>query len=110
MDTRSKILTLTEARSLSGPLAIAAGTFNPLRAAEAAALADFREQNPGSHLLVAILAAEPELLPRAARAELAAALRVVDYVVVADEDELKIGLRLPDHTQSLIDHVRQRAG
>jgi hypothetical protein len=115
MDTRSKILTFAQALDLNGPVAIATGAFNPVRAAEARELAAFRTANPAAGLLVIVRAAEPELLPRPARAILAAALRGVDYVVAADPDALierlspVATLHLRDYTPSLIEHVRTRS-
>ena len=43
---------------------------------------------PSRSLLAVVLPAEPELLPRRARAELLAALRVVDYVTIAEPADL----------------------
>ncbi len=116
MDTRNKILTPEEALRLPGPVAAAAGTFNPLRASEARELAAFHERTPGASMLAVVLPAEPELLPQSARAVLAAALRVVDYVVPAPSehwiDALRPAarLRLADHTAGLLDRVRELAG
>ena len=84
MDTRSKILTLTAALELPPGLAIASGAFDVLRAEHVRELAALRVRP----VLVAILPFEKELLPQRARAELVAALRMVDYVVPADSDEL----------------------
>ena len=115
MDTRNKILTPEEALKLAGPVAVAAGTFNPLRAAEARELAAFHERTPGASLLALVLPADPELLPQAARAELAAALRVVSYVVPASSEDWidalrpAARLRLEDHTAALLVHVRDLA-
>jgi bifunctional ADP-heptose synthase (sugar kinase/adenylyltransferase) len=80
VDTRAKILTLAAALELRPPLAIATGYFDVLRAGHARELALVRHHP----LLVVVLPVANEILPQPARAELVAALRVVDYVVTAD--------------------------
>lgn len=84
MDTRSKILTLAQAASLPGPLAVAAGWFDVLRAAHIRDLEALRQRAAGARLLAIALPVSGEILPQRARAELVAALRVIDYVVIAD--------------------------
>jgi hypothetical protein len=86
MDTRDKILTLAAARRLDLPLTVIATASTILRAGLIDELAALRR--PGRALLAVVLPAEPELLPRRARAELLAALRIVDYVTIADVPEL----------------------
>jgi len=84
MDTRSKILTFDAALRLPrGAVALASGYFDALRAAHVRDLTGL-----GAPLLVAVLPCHGELLPRAARAEMVAALRMVDYVVITDEKDL----------------------
>jgi len=85
VDTRNKILTLAAARRLPPPVAIAAGYFDVLRAEHARQLQALKGQ---SRLLLAVLPLENALLDQRARAELAAALRVVDYVVPATREDL----------------------
>ena len=117
MDTRSKILTLPAALELPRGLAIASGGFDVLRAEHVRELAAIRLRP----LLIAILPLENELLPQCARAELVAALRMVDYVVPADSDELDtlIGALQPSQlvrleasdarrARQLFDHVHRR--
>ncbi len=88
MDTRTKILTLEAARSISArPLALATGRFDILRAFHAAALQQAREAADASALLVVVLPSGSELLTQSARAELVAALRAVDYVVPAGPEQ-----------------------
>jgi len=84
MDTRSKILTLDAALRLPrGTVTLAAGYFDALRAVHV------RDLTPlAAPLLVAVLPCVDELLPQAARAEMVAALRMVDYVVIANEKDL----------------------
>ena len=83
MDTRTKILTAEAARQIPVPLVVATGYFDVLRAAHIRELGALREHGP---LLVIVLPIENELLEQRARAELVAALRMVDYVVTADRD------------------------
>jgi bifunctional ADP-heptose synthase (sugar kinase/adenylyltransferase) len=85
MDTRSKILTLAEAASLAGPLAMVTGYFDVLRAAHIRDLDRVRRREHGAKLLAVVLPAPGEILSQRARAELVAALRVIDYVVIADD-------------------------
>lgn len=84
MDTRSKILTLdTAIRLPRGSLTIAAGYFDGLRAAHTRELAALARP-----LLAVVLPRTDELLPQRARAEMTAALRVIDYVVTAENKDL----------------------
>jgi glycerol-3-phosphate cytidylyltransferase-like family protein len=90
VDTRSKILTSTAALAISArPMVIVTGKFDVLRAAHARALGEARTRSGASALLTVVLPCEGELLPQRARAELAASLRVVDYVVAGGLMELK---------------------
>jgi bifunctional ADP-heptose synthase (sugar kinase/adenylyltransferase) len=84
MDTRSKILSVAAALELRPPVAIATGYFDVLRAADARELARVRHHP----LLVVVLPLANEILSQRARAEMVAALRVVDYVVIADDGDL----------------------
>ena len=68
MDTRSKILTLAEAASLSGPLAMVTGYFDILRAGHIRDLERFRRRQSGAQLLAAVLPLPGEILPQRARA------------------------------------------
>ena len=85
MDTRSKILNPAEAASLTGPLAMATGYFDVLRAAHIREFDELRRRAGGAKLLAVVLPCAGECLPQRARAELVAALRVIDYVVIADD-------------------------
>jgi glycerol-3-phosphate cytidylyltransferase-like family protein len=71
--------------------------------------------------MVVVRPFDGELVPASARAELAAALRVVDYVLLAEDEDLEslIASLQPieiieleeseaDRTQELIEHVRRR--
>ena len=88
VDTRNKILTRAAAERLSEPLTLAAGYFDVLRAAHAGELQHARGRAPGCKLLVAVVTHPGELFGAAARAELVAALRMVDYVVTADHEDI----------------------
>jgi hypothetical protein len=119
MDTRSKILTLAEARQLTGRVAVDTGTFNPMRAECARELEDMRTRAGPDCLLVVVLPADPELLPQNARVELVAALRTVDRVSAATPAEAEDLIRClqpvevmrleavhAGRTRELIEHVR----
>ncbi|HWB86752.1 MAG TPA: hypothetical protein VG675_21585 [Bryobacteraceae bacterium] len=82
MDTRSKILTADAAARLKiEPPVVVTGYFDPLLAAHARELEEVRRRTTPRALLVVVLPSAGELLSQRARAELVAALRVVDYVV-----------------------------
>ena len=84
MDTRSKILTAGAVLAIpQRPIAIVTGTFDVLRAEHARELEEARMGTGVAVLLVIVLPRAGEVLPQRARAELVAALRVVDYVVPA---------------------------
>jgi len=87
MDTRSKILTPAAARRLPPPLAVATGYFEILRAELVRELCEARERVAGSALVAVVLPLANAALDQRARAELAAGLRMVDYVVIADDED-----------------------
>jgi hypothetical protein len=75
LDTRKKI-------ALAGATVVT-GHFDPLTAAHTRRLTELRR---GAAPLVVVITSPPEpLLPAAARAELVAALGIVDMVIVAEE-------------------------
>ena len=78
MDTRSKIL---NADAAPRACTVVTGAFDVLLAADARELAEIRASHPNRPLLVVVLPLPAPLLPQRARAELVAALRMVDYVV-----------------------------
>ncbi len=89
MDTRRKILSPAEARALVGPLTVVTGYFDVLgpediRELQAAAASGAER----SRLLAVVLPLRDAALSARARAELVAALRMVDYVVAAEENEV----------------------
>lgn len=117
MDTRSKILTLAAALELRPPVAVATGYFDVLRAEHARELARMRHHP----LLVIVLPLANEILSLPARAELVAALRVVDYVVTADHGDADrlieslepvefVRMEAADRSRArqLIEHVHRR--
>jgi glycerol-3-phosphate cytidylyltransferase-like family protein len=120
VDTRKKILTLAEAKRLAGPVVIAAGAFDILRAGHARELAALRDGAPDARLLVAVLPSALDLAPARARAEMAAGLRMVDYVVTADAEDLeqlsrahaacvvRLDAAERRRIEQLIEHVRRR--
>ena len=123
MDTRSKILTVESAVALTPvrPLALAAGLFDILRTDHARVLAGLRERAGGGSVMAVVLPDARAVLSQRSRAELVAALRVIDYVVAASHAEFdRIAaalepaavLRLEDadraRLQQLIAHVHSR--
>ena len=119
MDTRNKILSPEAAPR---GCTVVTGAFDVVLAADARQLAEIRESHPGRPLLVVVLPLSEELseelLPQRARAELVAALRMVDYVVTADDDALLASLepvqlvRLEEvhaaRKRQLMEHVHRR--
>jgi len=89
MDTRTKILTLEVARALRAPSpAIVTGYFDILRAEDAREIEDVRRRTAAATLVAFVLPSSAALLSQHARAEMAAAFRVIDYVVTGDERDL----------------------
>jgi bifunctional ADP-heptose synthase (sugar kinase/adenylyltransferase) len=118
MDTRTKIV-----RPETAPrgCTVVTGAFDVILAEDARELADLRAGGGERALLVVVLPVAGELFSMRARAELAAALRMVDYVVIADDaapDALLASLepaqlvRLEEvHTarkRQLMEHVQRR--
>ncbi|MEO8593610.1 MAG: hypothetical protein ABI759_09825 [Candidatus Solibacter sp.] len=81
MDTRTKIV---GAERIPAGCTVVTGTFDIMVAEDARELAGIREQQSGRPVCVVVLPLSGALLAQRARAELVAALRVVDYVVIAD--------------------------
>jgi bifunctional ADP-heptose synthase (sugar kinase/adenylyltransferase) len=123
MDTRRKILTPEAALALdpARPLVLVSGYFDVLRAEHSRELESVRIRTGAATLMVAVLPLPGELLNQRARAELVAAIRVVDYVVTADGagmDPLIAALapssvaRFEEadarRTQELVEHVHRR--
>ena len=117
VDTRSKILTFAAAMELRPAGAIVSGYFDVLRTEHARALGGVRNHP----LLVVVLPLADEILTLPVRAELVAALRVVDYVVTADHADVEklieslkpaefVRLEAADarRASQLIEHVHRR--
>ena len=123
MDTRTKILTPVALAELDPPrpLLLAVGRFDILRVEMARELAAARRRTGAASLLAVVRQLPDELAPLDARAELAAALRVIDYVFVAADGDLTglaaamqpieiMNLEEADaqRTRQLIEHVHSR--
>lgn len=85
MDTRSKIVGPASC-PVHCQTVIVTGYFDLLSAALARELAAIRAR--AGSLIALVLPLENELLSQRSRAELAAALRVIDYVVIGDQSDL----------------------
>ena len=84
MDTRAKILTPPEAANLPLPLRAVVGFFDPLLAAHVRRLNELA--SPETKLIAVILNPQQPLLDLRARAELVAALAIIDFVVPMEGD------------------------
>lgn len=104
MDTRTKIIAPEDVRERlrDKPACWVAGHFDPLLASHARLLRE--RAKPGHYLVVEVTNPAHPLLPQRARAELVAALRMVDYVVLGD------GAQAADEglTEKFVRHVLQR--
>jgi len=113
MDTRAKILSPDAA---PGGCTVVTGYFDVLLAEHVRELKALPRP-----LLAVVLPLSGELLPQRARAELAAGLRMVDYVVIAGDSDAEalcgrlrparvVRMEAADarRTRQLIEHVRER--
>lgn len=127
-DTRGKIVSPAEAAGIAARLksqgikiAAVSGVFDVLLAAHARALAEVRNHTGAGALMVVLLPAPDGLLADRARAELVAALSMVDYVIIANENHTEEVLRRLDADvtiarqdqdeqveRQLIEHVQRR--
>jgi bifunctional ADP-heptose synthase (sugar kinase/adenylyltransferase) len=92
VDTRTKIITPEQACALArGPrnAALATGYFDVLLAAHIRELDQVRHSLPNAVLLVALRTPEQPLLDVRARAEMVAALAMVDYVVNLEDRQME---------------------
>jgi hypothetical protein len=129
MDTRAKILTAGEALGLAGdlharrqPFALVRGYFDVLQPSLVRQLAQHRSENAAEPIFALVLNPPAPLLSAGARAELAAALRVIDYVIPWDGDADQLAASLApqtciseeaahaESTERLIQHVWERHG
>jgi D-beta-D-heptose 7-phosphate kinase/D-beta-D-heptose 1-phosphate adenosyltransferase len=126
LDTRKKILTVAQAvetvrrlRAEGSSVRFATGWFDPLIAAHARRLEQLRDG--ASRVMVIVTDPSRPILPARARAELVAALSVVDFVVPSEEERLEDLLTQLEATevlrgeaadetltQQLIHHVQTR--
>lgn len=108
MDTRSKIVSPGALPGIvTDPVVLVTGYFDILRASHIRSL----ERLMPGRLAIAVRHDPCAVLPVEARAELVAALRMVDYVVTADDWELNTLVRAlqPVQVVHLDDADRQRA-
>jgi hypothetical protein len=129
MDTRAKILTAERALDLArdlharhAPFALIRGYFDVLQPAMVRQLAEHRSRNAAEPVFAVVLNPPAPLLSASARAELAAGLRVVDYVIPWDGDADRLAASLAprtcinleaahaESTERLIQHVCERHG
>lgn len=128
MDTRNKVVTAGRAAALAGEARAAGrrilavtGHFDVLLAEHARDLRRVAGNTPGALLLVALTPPPRPVLSSRARAELVAALAVVDYVVTAEAGEIEglLAALQPDglyrteaadegRQRQLIEHVQRR--
>jgi glycerol-3-phosphate cytidylyltransferase-like family protein len=89
VDTRSKILTVGEAVALmpARPLILVTGYFDLLRAEHVQELERVRGRS--ATVAAVVMPRTPEFLSQHARAELVAALRMIDYVFIANPEDLE---------------------
>jgi bifunctional ADP-heptose synthase (sugar kinase/adenylyltransferase) len=111
LDTRSKIISPHQIQTLEDRTARwISGHFDPLLAEHVARLRQARQ--PGSLLVVEVTNPARPLLSQRARAELVAALAMVDYVVMSNADAA-VGLPAGPPidaglTESFVEHVLER--
>ena len=108
MDTRSKIIDTKEVlKRVNGkPIRWVSGYFDPLLAEHARRLGQM--QTPGTTLAVIIEDPPRPLLSRRARAELVAALAVVDYVVLESSEVTHQGLEDLPMRERFCEYVARR--
>jgi bifunctional ADP-heptose synthase (sugar kinase/adenylyltransferase) len=91
MDTREKIIELARAREIAreqrSRLTLVTGYFDVLRTGHVERLQQLDREGKG--LMVVVLDPPAPILSRRARAELVAALAMVDYVVPAGQDGIR---------------------
>jgi bifunctional ADP-heptose synthase (sugar kinase/adenylyltransferase) len=92
LDTRNKIIRVEEAAALAGGekrITVVTGSFDVLLAGHIRELDDARASDPDALLLVAVVAPEHPLVEARGRAEMVAALAMVDYVVSLEDHEME---------------------
>jgi glycerol-3-phosphate cytidylyltransferase-like family protein len=125
LDTRTKILKLDEALELrlERPVVVT-GYFDLLRAEHARALEEVRRRTGAGALLAAVMPWAEAYQSQRARAEMAAALRAVDYVIAVEAEPDVAALREvlgpvevvrmeeadARRNRELVEHVERRNG
>lgn len=109
MDTRHKIIDAAQAASIAASGAtVVSGYFDPMVASHAERLASLKT---GAKLLVLIATPDNAILPSAARAELVAGLRAVDYVSEFDgglTPQIRLEQEDAERFTALLNHVHAR--
>lgn len=108
LDTRSKILSAEQARrELDGkPVCWVSGNFDPLLAEHVRRLGECA--SPGKLLALEVTDPLRPLMSQRARAELLAALQMVDYVVLSDQPPSDTPAADAFITAAFIEHVLSR--
>jgi glycerol-3-phosphate cytidylyltransferase-like family protein len=88
VDTRNKIVAAPWP-GFEKPLVVVTGYFDVLRAEHVRDLEESRAELGSGTLVAIVVANSGALLPQRARAELVAALRSVDYVALADANDVE---------------------
>jgi bifunctional ADP-heptose synthase (sugar kinase/adenylyltransferase) len=88
VNTRCKILTLAAVPAMQRPVLLVTGRFEILRAELVRELAEARRRTGAQTLIAVVRPLDDERVALAARAELAAALRVIDYVLILENEPL----------------------
>jgi glycerol-3-phosphate cytidylyltransferase-like family protein len=89
VDTRNKILTLDAAAALTGEIVLATGTFDILQAQHVRQLTAVRQRTPAAKLMAVVTPSPRAPLGHRARCEMIAALRMIDYVVAANDGDVE---------------------
>ena len=100
MDTRSKIVTAAEAPR---GVVLAAGSFDVLGVEQVRELQHIRGRHPARPLIAAVLPCPDAVLSLPGRAEMAASLRMVDYVLIVEP------AGRPDDLDGLVDRLQPAA-
>jgi bifunctional ADP-heptose synthase (sugar kinase/adenylyltransferase) len=108
LDTRSKIISYQQARQRfqDQPCQWVTGHFDPLLAEHVTRLR--QNLTPGRLLVVEVTNPAQPLLPQRARAELVAALAMVDYVVLRNDDSTPAAEEDSSITERFIKRVQRR--
>ena len=89
MDTRTKILRDIDTLQPAAPVVMVTGHFDILRWELVKELAGARDRTGAQTMIAIVQPMTDEFVPAASRAEMAAALRVIDYVFIAGNEEVE---------------------